>query len=224
MPDWWSYDPRDFLMFSPDTYYRLFELLNAELWPLQVLTLASGLAVLVLLVRRPPWAGRAIASVLAAAWAIVAFAYFFDRYATINLAASYFGWAFSIQALLLLVSGALAGRLRFDRPRTLAAKSGIALFVFGFLLQPLLGPALGRPWTGVELFGIAPDPTVLATLGVLLAADRIRWELLLVPLLWCGITGATLATMGSPEALLMPVAGSLALLLATYRTLGEGRR
>src|SRR5262249_53060993 len=53
----------------------------------------------------------------------------------------------------------------------------------------------GRPWPQAEIFGIAPDPTVVATLGVLIAADRTHWELLLVPLLWCAISGATMWAM-----------------------------
>jgi hypothetical protein len=33
MSEWWSYTLSDFLLFSPRTYYRLFELHNAEWWP-----------------------------------------------------------------------------------------------------------------------------------------------------------------------------------------------
>ena len=33
MSEWWTYRLSDFLMFSPRTYYRLFELYNAEVWP-----------------------------------------------------------------------------------------------------------------------------------------------------------------------------------------------
>ena len=44
MSEWWTYRPSDFLLFSPRTYYRLFELYNAEVWPGHVLALALGLA------------------------------------------------------------------------------------------------------------------------------------------------------------------------------------
>ena len=33
MSEWWTYRPSDFLLFAPRTYYRLFELYNAEIWP-----------------------------------------------------------------------------------------------------------------------------------------------------------------------------------------------
>ena len=45
MADWLSYRPQDFLLFSPRTYWRLFELHNEALWPLHLLTFAIGLAI-----------------------------------------------------------------------------------------------------------------------------------------------------------------------------------
>lgn len=221
MSDWWAFAPADLLMFSPGTYNRLFELTNEAVWPAQMLALAAGLAVLMLMLRgphegEPKMRGRAVAALLAAVWLAVAWVYF-ARYATINLAAPYFRWGFVAQAILLTVSGVLLGRLTFERRGSRAHTFGIAMFVFALALQPLIGPLLGRPWAGVEVFGIAPDPTVLATLGVLLAADRFRWELVVIPLMWCAVTGATLWTMAAPEAFVLPLAGLTALLVTGYR-------
>ena len=221
MSEWWTYRPADLLMFSPETYYRLFELYNADVWPTQIMALAAGVAIFVLMVRGPRWSGHAVAALLAAAWFTVAWAYFLEHYATINLAAPYLACGFAAQAVLIAVSGILMGRLAFNNPKSLAGKVGIALLLFAILLQPLMGPLIGREWSGVELFGLAPDPTVLATLGVLIAADRIRLELFVIPVLWCAITGATLWIMGSPEVLLMPSAGLSTLILATYRSLSS---
>ena len=99
MSEWWTYRPSDFLMFAPRTYYRLFELTNAELWPLQIVTLAVGL-VMFWLVWRGTY-GRVVAAVLAAAWIFVAWAYHFERYATISTGAPYYAMGFAVQALLL---------------------------------------------------------------------------------------------------------------------------
>ncbi|MDX2318202.1 MAG: DUF6064 family protein [Hyphomicrobiaceae bacterium] len=219
MSQWWTYLPADLLMFSPETYYRLFELYNADVWPTQVMALGAGLGIATLMVRGLHRRGRAVATLLATVWLAVAWGYFFERYATINLAAPYFAWGFAAQAFLIAVSGVLLGRLTFDDAKALTGKAGIALFIFALLIQPSIGPLIGREWSGVELFGLAPDPTVLGTLGVLLAADRVRWELFIIPILWCAITGAILWVMKSPEALLMPLAGLSVLILATYRSL-----
>jgi hypothetical protein len=218
MSEWWTYSLSDFLLFSPRTYYRLFELYNSAIWPLQIVALALGVAILVLLLREVAWRGRAIAAALAACWLWVAWAYFLKRYETINWAAEYFAAGFAVEALLLVWSGILRDRLRFRPSSDFIALAGLCIFLFALFVHPLIGPLAGRAWLQVELFGVAPDPTVVATLGVLLAAQRTRWELLVIPLLWCAISGATLWTMESPDAVVMPVAAALAIVLGSCKT------
>jgi hypothetical protein len=218
MSEWWTYSLSDFLLFSPRTYYRLFELYNLAIWPAHIVALALAAAILVLLRAGAGWQGRAILAILAGCWLWVAWTYLYERYDTINWAASYFAIAFALQAALLLWrAGFLAPsiRLRSD----MASRVGLALFLFAVLLFPLIAPAVGRPWMQAEMFGIAPDPTVIATLGVILVANgRALWELLVIPLTWCAISGATLWAMGSPEALVPVLAGCLAAISAIRKS------
>jgi len=217
MSEWWTYTLSDFLLFSPRTYYRLFELYNAAIWPTQIAAVLAGLAILALLYRPGPWQGRVAAAILAACWLWVAWAYLFKRYATINWVASYVAAAFALEALLLVAVGAIGGRLTSGAKYSLAGSVGIALLVFALVVQPLVGPLTGRAWSEVELFGIAPDPTIVATLGLPLAADRVRWELLIIPLLWCVISGATLWAMEAPDAWIMPSAAAIAVGAAMWK-------
>jgi hypothetical protein len=154
----------------------------------------------------------------------VACAYLLERYSTINWAASYFAVAFLIEALLLLWRGGVQG-LSF-RPRPdLVGRTAVSIFLFALVLQPLIGPLLGRPWTQVEVFGIAPNPTVIATMGLLLVASgRVAWELLVIPLSWCAISGATLWAMGSSDAVVPALAASLVLLLAIWNSFPRADR
>ena len=70
------------------------------------------------------------------------------------------------------------------------------------------GLTQGRPWTQAESVGLFPDPTVVATLGLLLGwrptaapwAGRLLW---LLPLGWCVGSAATLSSLGQAEAGLM---------------------
>jgi hypothetical protein len=215
MSDWLSYTLSDFLLFSPRTYYRLFELYNLAIWPMQLAALGLGLAVLALWLRRGVWHGRAIAAILAAGWLWVAGAFLLARYDTINWAAKYVAVGFALQALLLAWSGLVRDRIRPSPPANAAGWGGLAVFVFALAVQPLAAPLLGRDWTQVELFGVAPDPTAVATLGLLAAARAPRW-LLVLPALWCAITGVTLWTMAAPDALATPVVALLALILAVW--------
>lgn len=201
MSEWWTYRPSDFLLFSPRTYYRLFELYNEDIWPLQIVTLLAGAAILVLMRSRKSWSGRAIAAILAACWLWVAWAFHWQRYSTINWAASYFAVGFAIEALLLIWVGGVRDRLQFDSLKSVRARIGVAIFVFALLVQPLAGLLVRRQWTQVEVFGVTPDPTAVATLGLLLAASRVNWPAFMVPVLWCVFSGVTLYVLGAADGI-----------------------
>jgi uncharacterized protein DUF6064 len=211
MSEWWTYRLSNFLLFSPRTYYRLFELYNSEIWPGQVLALLAGLLMLALIRSGGPWQNRVIAATLATSWLWVAWAYHYARYASINWAATYFAGAFALEALLLLGLGVVK-ELRVRSRDSFISAAGIGLVVFALIVHPLIGPLVGRSWSQVEIFGIAPDPTVIATLGVLvLASGASTWLLLPIPILWCLVSGATTWTMHSVDAAVMPVAAAIAL-------------
>jgi hypothetical protein len=220
MSEWWTYRLSDFLMFSPRTYHRLFELTNAEIWPLQVVTVAAGLAALWLAILGSTSRGargRVVALMLAASWIVVAWAYHFERYATINTAAPYYAAGFVVEALLLAWCGMRSGSLRFGAQPAPVRWIGSGLLAAGVVLYPLLAPLLGRSWTQAEIFGVAPDPTAVATIGaLLLAKGRIAW-LLALPLLWCAITALTLWTMQAPDAVVPAAALVLGVAMAIWR-------
>lgn len=218
MTEWWSYTLSDFLLFSPRTYYRLLERFNEAVWPAQILTLGLGLVILVLLLRPGAWQGRGVAAILAILWVWVAWAFFWKRYATINWAAIYVVPLLAVEALLLVWIGVVRRGLGFRLSGDPAGRLGIALFGLGWLLYPMIAPLGGRGWHQAEIFGIAPDPTLISTLGLLLLAQgRPRWELLAIPVLWCVISGATLWAMGSPEAWLPPLAALLVLAASIWK-------
>ena len=217
MSVWLTYSLSDFLLFTPHTYYRLFALYNLAVWPLHLLAGALGIALLVFLHYGGDWRGRAIAAILAACWLWVAWAYLYERYDTINWIARYLAIGFAVQAILLIASGVVLNR--FAPGESLVSGAGTALVVFALLIQPLLAPLFGRPWTQVEIFGLMPDPTVAATIGALLAMRRAHVPLLVIPLIWCAFTGATLWAMEAPDALLMPTIAILAIGVAIWKAL-----
>jgi hypothetical protein len=225
--EWWTYRPADFLMFAPRTYWRLFELHNAAIWPAQLLAMGAGLAVCAGAWRRWRHALRAGAAALAVGCAFVAWAFLWQRYAAINWAASGFAVGFGVIAASLAMAaartdwGVTTSRLRRSVG---AALAGSALIAY-----PLLAPAAGRPWAQAEVAGLAPDPTTVATLGLLLWAAprhaatrgllRVAWT---GTLAWCAISAATLWTMGSPQAWVPAAAAVLAMASAAVRRPGDG--
>jgi hypothetical protein len=209
MSEWWKYRPEDFLLFSPRTYWRMFELQNEAYWPLPVLTLALGGIVTFLAARASRNAIRSAAAILALAWAFVAYTFLWHRYAGINWAIVYAVPAFAVETVLLLMIAVRSGISM--APRGIISWTGYLLLAFATVGVPLLH---GRERATSEIFGIAPDPTVIATLGFLLVLrGRYLCLLYLIPVLWCLLSGATLHTMREAEAW-MPFAAVAAVALA----------
>lgn len=203
MPEWRTYALSDFLMFSANAYDRLFELYNRAIWPAQIVAMAFGLTIWMMLGRSFQSKGRIVVAILAGTWLWTAIAFHAERYARINWAAVYFAGGFAFESALL-VGLAIVRRRPSLQPPPWIRRLGLGMFLFGLWGQPLAGWALGRPWRQAETFGTAPDPTAVATLGVLLLESRPGYRAAaVIPMLWCGISGATFLAMKRPVESIM---------------------
>ena len=184
----------DLLLFSPQVYWRLFALENESVWPAQPVVLAAiALLALSFTLGRQP-SGRWLGPVLGAAWLWTGWHFVALRFGTVNWLAPTLAWGLYAEAALLAGLG-LSGRIVFMRRRR-GAWFGIGLLAAA-LVWPVLAPLDGRPWREAEVFAIAPDPTAIATLGLLALAERSRWTALLcaAPVLWLAVSTLTLFTM-----------------------------
>ena len=192
-----SWTLEDLLPFSPQVYWRLFALENESVWPahLAVLAAVALLALCFMLDRQH--AGRWLGPVLGAAWLWTGWHFVALRYGTVNWAAPTLAWGFYAESALLAGLG-LSGRIVFVQ-RGRGARLGIGLLVAAASVWPVLAPLDGRPWREAEVIAIAPDPTAIATLGLLALAERSRWTALLyvAPVLWLAVSTLTLVTMGA---------------------------
>jgi len=219
MSEWWTYRPEDFLLFSERVYWRLFELHNQALWPAQSVAIALGAAILFFVFRPQPWSGRVVTLAMAFAWLFVAWAYHWNAYATINWAARYAALLFAAEAVLFLWFGAVRNKLEFAMRRNPRSVLRIALVIYAIFLHPLVPLTGGRALASAEVFGLTPDPTAIATLGLLgLSGGGSRvLLLLLVPMAWCLVSWATLTTMGAWEGWIPLAAVVFALLTRPWR-------
>lgn len=196
MSEWWTYRPADFLMFAPRIYWRLFESINAQWWPLALVTTVGAVAWFVVVVAAPvarraaparrnassgPGAfdtadvgasdggGQRALSVAACAGAL-AFAFTAWAFLLERLAPIHWvarGYAVGF-VLLALVALVVAWRGKACmQPRgSLRWTVGLALVGAG-IAYPLLAGISGRPWAQGEWLVLTPDPTVVMALGVL---------------------------------------------------------
>ncbi len=234
MDAWWTYRPADLLMFSPSIYWRLFESLNRQVWPWALALLAAAAVLGVWWVRSGwvhrlnrahPATARAAVALMVFAWAGVAWVFFWQRFAPVSTAGETFALGFVGQAMGLALL-ALSPGLRWATSLSLRTGIGLALAAWVLVGHPALAAVFDRPMAQAEWSGLAPDPTALATLAVLLLLDApkhgfthgLQRALWVVPLLWCAITSVTLWTLNEPQAVVMAL---LALLAAGAGMLGK---
>lgn len=204
-----NYVIQDFLLFSDRVYDRMFELHNAALWPVHIPAAVIGLF-LVFVVLKPSQRNVRIAfALLALVWLFVAYAFFYQRYATINWAAVYVAPLFALMALVL---GGFAVRAR---PPTVAFQANVSGLIAAAVLlaalvgYPLLGVVTGKSWSGAQVFGVAADPTAMATLGFLAMCrgTGVR-AAMIIPALWSVATALTLYALGSGAFAIAPFAAA----------------
>ncbi|HEU0222122.1 MAG TPA: DUF6064 family protein [Paracoccaceae bacterium] len=177
--------------------FAVFARYNLAVWPLQVVAGLLGFA------------------------AINGALYHMAFFAEINPAAYGFGAVFLAQAAALAITGLRPGGLRFAPSAALRPVAGLALILFAVLIYPVWGRLAGHAWPAVPVFGVAPCPTTLFTIGMLfLGSWRQACWLLAFPFLWALIGGSAAILLDVPQdAALLAAAALIALLWLT----GEGR-
>ena len=216
MSEWWTYRISSFLLFSPRTYYRLFEIYNLAIWPAQIAAIILGLAIVALAARVGVGRGRSISGALAACWLFVAIAFHALRYATINWGAVYFAWA-------LRARGCAAD---LDRRRSAAgcSSSGRATSPVGWDSASSSLRSWWSPWSapcsaasGEESRSSASRPTRPRSRHSEFSCSPEgsgRWVLMVVPAVWCAVTGAFLTAMKAPDAWIAPAAAVVVVAMA----------
>lgn len=212
MDAWLDYSVSDFLLFSPETYWRLFDQVNGAVWPFQFVVLAALAGVLFLCALGSPRAGLAVGVSLALCWVLVGLVFFQRYYAPINWAVAYvvpFVWA---QAALLVL---LAPRLAYaPAGRREALSTVVALLALAY---PVFSVLDGRPLAQAEVAGVAPDPTALLTLALIGLAQPGWHRVLLsvIPGVWLMFSALTVFTLDSSSFSAWVIPGVMAVLFVS---------
>ena len=213
--------------FSVVTFFDVFARYNEAIWPLQTFAYLAGLLVLAVLFRTSRLSTIIIISALAAMWAINGIGYHWIFFTEINPVAPVFAALFVVQAVLLLAAPWLFSDLAFAVSRDARSLVGLAMIAFATLIYPAWGAFAGHSYPATPLFGVAPCPTTIFTVGVLLLGNwrAVRW-LLIIPAIWSLIGGSAAILLRVPQdaGLLASLTIILALAIRRRRGLSDQRQ
>lgn len=202
--------------FAVGQFFAVSARYNAALWPMQVVAYGFGCLAVIAVWLRGPSGTRFILWVLAILWALNGIGYHFFFFAEINPVAKIFALFFTLQSILFTVAALVPKGLRFDIRLNFRSVSGLLFIVYALLIYEILGYWAGHGLMAGPLFGVAPCPTTIFTIGVLLLAHGkwVAW-LSVIPALWSLVGVAAAFQFDVPEDLGLPVAGAILLLTVT---------
>jgi len=200
--------------FTVAQFFAVFADYNAAIWPLQIVAYGLGVLAVVALWLRRPSANQVILSVLALMWAMNGIGYHLLFFAEINPIAPAFAALFLLQSILFAGAVLIPNDLRFEIWPNFISAAGLSCVVYALLIYEILGYRAGHGPMAGPLFGVAPCPTTIFTIGMLLLA-RGKWvvRLSIIPILWSLVGLAAAVQLGIPEDFGLPVA-ALALVIA----------
>ena len=198
-------------------FFEIFRAYNEAVWPAPVLWVVLSAAAVFAAFRRSAVSDRAIALFLGALWLWSGVAYMILRHAPHNPIGYVFGGLFVLQALLFVTFGAVRREITFVPRRDSFGLVGGFLLFYALVAYPIVGYVLGQRYPWAPTFGV-PCPTTIFTFGMLLwTTGRIRWQLLVVPVLWAFIAVGAALGWGVYEDGMMPVAAAVATVMLIRR-------
>ncbi len=213
--------------FTVEEFLAVFATYNSAIWPLQIVAYCAGLLAVAALWHKRLRVSWLIPVILALFWACNGIGYHFLYFSTINPLANGFAVLFVLQAILLVATAMSADKLQFVVEQNVRSAAGLSLIVYALLIYPILGMFAGHGLMAGPMFGVAPCPTTIFTIGVLLLA-RSRWVpwLSIIPVLWSLVGLAAALQLGIPEDLGLPIAGAILIvyLVLDINNVRQGRQ
>ena len=185
---------------------------------MQVIVYFLGIAGLILAIKKNRYSDRVIAAILSFFWLWMGIVYHLMFFSDINKVARVFGMLFIAQGVLFLAAGVITTRISFRFKSNVYSFVGIIFILYAMIVYPIIGYLLGHGYPRSPGFGIAPCPTTIFTLGLLLWTDkRVPKYLLFIPLIWSLIGFYAAIALSIKEDIGLLIAGLAGTLLVLIR-------
>jgi hypothetical protein len=152
--------------------------------------------------------------VLTIMWLINGIGYHIMFFSVINPIAKVFGGLFVLQAVLYIMEWLRLRKTDIIFDSGIRQTAGWIITAYGMIFYSLIGYLIGHVYPAAPVFGVAPCPTTIFTLGILLVmGNNIRNRLFIIPCLWAVIGSMAAFKLGIKEDLGLLLSAVIAVIL-----------
>ena len=199
------------LPFTLEQFLNVFATYNKAIWPPQIAAYVLGTIAVAALLRPGRASDRVVSAVLGLMWLCTGVLYHGVFFSSINKAAFALSALFVVEGVALLYAGIVRDALRFAIKYGFRAVIGAGFILYASLVYPLIGIATGHSWPALPMFGVAPCPVTIFTVGLLLMTTRrFSYWLLVIPFIWSLIGGSAAILLDVRQDWLLLVSGLIA--------------
>ena len=181
-----------------EDFFRILQGYNETFWPLMILTFLLGIVVIYLAARKYGSSDRIISAILSFLWLWSGLVFFILYYGPLDAeflgllipGVWYFGGVlFLLEGVLFLILGVMKSSLSFQPGNDWHLAIGAVMVVYAMIIYPLIGFFTGYHYPRYPVFGIAPCPLTIFSLGLFQWADRkLPIVIVVIPFVW-GLMG-----------------------------------
>ena len=206
------------LPFTVEDFLQVFVSYNESVWPVHLVAYALGIWSVYLAVTAGWKSKKNINRILSLLWIWIGFVYHILFFTAINGAAYFFGALFILQGLIFLTGNRAESLLSYKFQWDIYGITGLLMILYAMIIYPVLGHLLGHQYPEAPVFGLAPCPTVIFTLGLMLwTSGKVSYRFIVIPFLWSLVGFSAAWQLGIYEDFGLVFSGILATGLILYR-------
>ena len=204
--------------FTLQEFFNMIASYNTAYWPLPLVTYALGILAAILAWLKSDYASKTAASILALFWLWTGIVFYGFWMSQLSRSSFVFSVLFVIQAVLLVWAGVMQRNLSFNARADIYGLIGGLAILYGMAGYPVIEFFLNRGYPQTLILGMAPCPTTVFTLGMLMWSDSpTPRRVLVIPVSYAIVGGAMVAAQGIVEDLGMLTVGLLAVIMILNR-------
>jgi hypothetical protein len=208
-------------MMDAEVFFKNVSAYNVSIFPMQIITLVVAVILTYLLFVRP----SAIVNKLIKVYLSLTFIWFVFMFPFEGVLKITFGLLHLAIAIFFFID-IFTAKTEFKFPETSGKRTFMLFFIFSaFALYPLIEYMSGHIYPKVLLFGVAPCPTVIFSLALLIGAvpkvGKLIFILLIFPAIFSGLSVPILLGVWADLLLLVLGIYGLIILIKNWKLIGK---